>query len=200
MSKKVVLGKERILDRWSVLVDGAKGNGGEVIEKTVKYIEASKAPDLKLERVRVFPPGGWKFLSRFFKRYDVGREYLRVVNEELGKIDMYVGAVDYGENLYVSWYLAVEAGIFDRLFPKEKMARLRLGTDILVEEELNAYVTCIHHCLLKAVKPAKSIFSTSLAELFAPPTQPPKSLEAEFAEQEIWWLICGWIKDFLMKQ
>ena len=64
---------------------------------------------------------------------------------------MYVGAVDYGENLYVSWYLAVEAGIFDRLFPKEKMARLIRGTDILIEEELNAYVTCIHHCLLKAV-------------------------------------------------
>ena len=36
--------------------------------------------------------------------------------------------------------MAVEAGIFDRLFP-----------DILVEEELNAYVTCIHHCLLEAV-------------------------------------------------
>jgi hypothetical protein len=64
---------------------------------------------------------------------------------------MYVGAVDYGENLYVSWYLALEAGIFDKLFPKGKTTRLAMGRDILVEEELNAYVTCVHHCLLKAV-------------------------------------------------
>ena len=151
MSKKVVLGKEAILDRWSVLIDGARGKGEELMRKTVKYIQNSGAPGLTIERVRVFPPGGWRFLSRFSKRWDIGREYLRVVNEELGKINMYVGAVDYGENLYVSWYLAVEAGIFDRLFPKEKMARLIRGTDILIEEELNAYVTCIHHCLLKAV-------------------------------------------------
>jgi hypothetical protein len=151
MSKKVVLGKEKVLDRWSVLIDGAKGRGGEVIERTAKYIEDSRAPDLKIERVRVFPPGGWKFLSRFSKRWDIGREYLRVVNEQLGKINMYVGAVDYGENLYVSWYLALEAGIFDKLFPKGKTTRLAMGRDILVEEELNAYVTCVHHCLLKAV-------------------------------------------------
>lgn len=145
MSKKVVLGKERVLDRWSVLIDGAKGKGGEVMDKTVKYIKVSKAPDLRTERVRVFPPGGWKFLSRFFKRYDIGREYLRVVNEELGKVNMYVGAVDYGENLYVSWYLTLEAGIFDKLFPKQKVARLAMGKDVLVEEELNAYVSVTYN-------------------------------------------------------
>jgi len=151
MLKKVVLGDEKILDKWSVLIDGAKGRGEDILQKTAKYIQDSGAPDITIERVRVFPPGAWKFLSVFFKRFDIGREYLRVVNKELGKTNIYVGAVDYGESLYVSWYLALEPGIFDRLFPKAKFARLTTGRDILIEEELNAYVTCIHHCLLKAV-------------------------------------------------
>ncbi len=154
MSKKVVLGKEKILDNWFVLIDGARGRGSDVIKKTLEFIQKSRAPGITVEEVKVFPPGGWKFLSGFFKRFDIGRPYLRVVNEDLGKIDMYVGAQDYGENLYVSWYLVMEAGFFDRLFPSEKAARLwrTVGGDILVEEELNAYVTCIHHCLLKAVE------------------------------------------------
>lgn len=121
MSKKVTLGKETILDNWFVVVEGAKGRGEEVVKKTVEYIESLKAPNLKIEQVRVFPPGGWKFLSGFFKKYDIGKNYLRVINEDLGKIDMYVGAQDYSENLYVSWYLVSEAGILDRLFQRRKL-------------------------------------------------------------------------------
>jgi len=149
MSIKVTLGKEKILDSWFVLIDGAKGKGGEVIKRFVDFVEKSRAPGITIEEVKVFPHGGWKFLSGFFKRFDIGRNYVRVVNKDLGNVDMYVDAQDYGENLYVSWYLVIEPGFFDRLFPAEKAARLwrTTGGDILVEEELNAYVTCIHHCL-----------------------------------------------------
>jgi hypothetical protein len=41
MSKKVVLGKEAILDRWSVLIDGARGKSEEPMQKTVKSIRDS---------------------------------------------------------------------------------------------------------------------------------------------------------------
>ncbi|MEM2781025.1 MAG: hypothetical protein QXG39_08885 [Candidatus Aenigmatarchaeota archaeon] len=40
---------------------------------------------------------------------------MRVVNKDLGNVNMYVGAQDYGENLYVSWYFVIEPGFFDRL-------------------------------------------------------------------------------------
>lgn len=152
--KKVTLKDEKILDRWSILIDAAQGRGGEVINKTMDYIKQSSPPGVNTEMVRVFTKGTTKFFSSFSKSaYEMGKDYLMVWREG-SKVRMYIGAQDYGKNLYVSWYLALEPGFLDHLFSMfEKGNKWILEVkDIFTEEELNAYVTNVHHCLLKALE------------------------------------------------
>ncbi|MEM2781026.1 MAG: hypothetical protein QXG39_08880 [Candidatus Aenigmatarchaeota archaeon] len=54
MSTKVTLGKEKILDNWFVLIDGAKGKGSEFIKRFVDFVEKSEAPGITFEEVRFF--------------------------------------------------------------------------------------------------------------------------------------------------
>jgi len=163
MSKKVTLHDEKILDRWSLLIEGAQGRGDEVIKKTVEFIKEASAPGVEAEMARVFPPGVPKFLSGVIKGvFEKGRDYLMVTNEGLGKVRLYVGAQDYGNNLYVSWYLATEPGLLDHFSAfltgaiagtfTEKGKWVPVVRDLFMQEELTAYVTCVHHCILKAVE------------------------------------------------
>mgnify|MGYP001077013070 CR=1 FL=1 len=95
MPRKVDLGKAKILDSWSVLIENSRGKGEEVYGSTTSFIQDSRAPDIGIEKVTVVgrPIG-------FFKRAE--GDYLMVANEGLKNFRMYVGARDYGNNLNVS--------------------------------------------------------------------------------------------------
>jgi|Deesub1362B_J571_1020462.scaffolds.fasta_scaffold00067_46 hypothetical protein len=82
------------------------------------------------------------------------REYLMVTNATLKDYRMYIGARDYGNHLDVSWYLTCEPGFF-----KKALSALTTGSDKVLsfaldlfdQQDLQAYVTVVHHCLLEAV-------------------------------------------------
>ena len=82
------------------------------------------------------------------------REYLMVTNATLKDYKMYIGARDYGNNLDISWYLTCEPNFF-----KKALSSLTTGSDkalsfaldIFDQQDLQAYVTVVHHCLLDAV-------------------------------------------------
>lgn len=165
-----VVRNQEVVDSWSVLIENAKGKAESIFKGTEGLITKSKAPDVEIKRKK-FSPGIFRGLA------GAKRDFLVVVengNRRLKPYQMFIGARDYGNSLDVSWYLtfrpssgqkffafwlripilnwlaipfALGGGI--RRFVKEGKAGLDL--DLFDEQDLRAYVTNAHHCLLGAV-------------------------------------------------
>jgi hypothetical protein len=147
MPKTVDLTRLKQLDNWSILIEGAQGRANEIFEAVKKDLEESEVPGISCEMVKV--PGG---RVSFFK---AGLEdYLMIANERLKDFHMYVGARDYGKDLNVSWYLTCEPGplkqLLSTLLDKNPLT-FSFSMDVVQLEELTAYVTKVHHSVLKAV-------------------------------------------------
>lgn len=162
---KRIFNQERVMDQWSTLIDGANGDGEKVIAETILEIERVDAPNIHITRKEVRPGHG--FISK-------RREFLVAEHRIFDTYDMYIGARDYGKQLFVSWYLVAEPMSFMRLFRRSPIgALLKLpflifgsmfskaqgGTgelfsrlNLFDNEELTAYVTTVHHALLESVK------------------------------------------------
>lgn len=143
----ITLKEETILDQWSQMVDTAAGQADAIIDDVQKRLRDAQMPgnpDWSLEEVK---SSGW-----FSK---VRREFLVVTLQEFKDYRIYVAARDYGIHLDICWFLTVEPGFF-----KKKLAE-RLGGDkaalsapknILIEQDLRAWVTVVHHCVKGAVE------------------------------------------------
>jgi len=154
MSEKVFLTDRKIFDSWSVLIEKANGKSEEVFEATKRLIQEADVPGIEMNMVAGRTRQQDK--SKFFAlgAHYLERDYLRVTNENLKDFKMYIGARDYGNNLSVFWYLTCEPSFLDKLvsgfFTKDVRA-FSFALDIFQQEDLTSYVTCVHHCLLKAV-------------------------------------------------
>jgi hypothetical protein len=146
----VTLKDEKIIDRWSVLIENGQAKVEQVYQDTENFITVSKAPGIKIEKVKVRP--GW--LKGLFGKE---RDYMMVTNEGLDDYRMFIGARDYGDNLDVQWYLTCEPGFFkktlsDVLTKGASDKALSFSLDLFQQQDLNAYATVVHHCLIKAVE------------------------------------------------
>jgi len=165
-----IVKKEEVIDSWSILIGGGEGKADEIFSNTDSFIDLTKVPNVKKERKKL-APGVVRGL------FGTKRDFL-VINEtgnpRLRPFKMFVGARDYGNNLDVSWYLTVKPGFWRKLLAyllfipflnllilpfvlvggiasKVKEKRGRLDLDLFDEQDLRAYVTNAHHCLLEAV-------------------------------------------------
>jgi hypothetical protein len=161
VAQKIVLKEDKIMEKWSTLIQNAQGRSSEVIEKTARVLEESGVPGVKAEMARVFPKVAPSFLdSAFLKKLEKqGKDYLMITNENIRSLRLLVGAQDYGNNLFVSWYLICEPGVLSKFFnalsgkkPDEVIKWSPVITNVFMEEELTAYITLIHHCVLGAVE------------------------------------------------
>ena len=146
--KAVTLKDEKIIDSWSILIEDAQGREEEIYQATLKRIEENNPPGVRVDKVEVRP--GW--LKGVFGKK---REYLMVGNERLRDFKMYVGARDYGNNLDVCWYLTCEPGFFKKRISKaltESDKALSYILDLFDQQDLRAYATVVHHCVLDAVE------------------------------------------------
>lgn len=165
-----IVRRQEIIDSWSVLIENAKGKAESIFKDTESFITKSKAPNVSLKRKKI-SPGIFRGLA------GTKRDFLTVVengNKRLKPYQMFVGARDYGNSLDVSWYLTFRPSFWQKLlafwlripilnwlalpfalgggirsFIKEGKGGLDL--DLFDEQDLRAYVTNAHHCLLKAV-------------------------------------------------
>ena len=162
--------KEEIIDRWSSLIGGANGRGKELFKKVEENLKAKQAPKVEIFQKEVST-------SLMSKVRGEARSFLVVQNTYLKHYLMYIGASDYGNQLFVSWYLTMEPtglqkllgklpwwvwfGLFPVLIPfmiynqfKKKTARSASPDemDVFDLEELTAYVTTVHHALMDATK------------------------------------------------
>lgn len=141
-----ILLKEEVVDNWSILIEEGQGKAESIFQETEGFIRASKAPGLAIVRQKV-APGIFKGIA------GVKRDFLVVTpldNPRLEPFKVYINARDYGNNLDVSWYLTYKPGWFKIRLPWARFSAREL--DLFDQQDLRAYVTNVHHCLLKAVE------------------------------------------------
>lgn len=161
------LKEEEIIDRWSVLIEDAQKRGKEVFRLTEQNLKKLKVPNVKFAPKEVSP-------SLIRKLRGQARTFLVVENTHLEGYVMYIGASDYGEQLFVSWYLTLEPSASQKLLAKlpwpilivifpialllsiynrfTKKTVSPAHMDLFDLEELTAYVTTVHHALIDAAK------------------------------------------------
>lgn len=159
------LKKDRIGDQWSALIEGANGQGEQVIKGVIQAIGRVEAPDIFIKREEISPGPG--FITK-------PRELLVAEHRVLDNYDMYIGARDYGKQLFVSWYLVAEPISFWRRLKRNPIGAIfglpflafasmvsksQGGTgeffsnlNVFDTEELTAYVTTVHHAVTETVK------------------------------------------------
>ncbi len=144
----VTLKEETILNQWSMLVDGAAARGSEVLDDIQARLQAARIPgncSWSLEEVQ----NGGMFSK-------VRREFLIVRTDQFADHRNYVGVRPYGSNLDLCRFFTVEPGFLKRQLSKAitggEDGLLSTPKNILTEQDLSAWVTVVHHCVLDAVK------------------------------------------------
>jgi len=166
-----VVRKEEVIDDWGILIENGQGKAEQIFSETENFIKQSQAPNLKLEMKKLAPG----IIRGFF---GTKRDFFVVTekgNPRLRPYQMLIGARDYGNNLDVSWYLTYRPSFWLKLvafllfipglnflvFPfalmgilggMAKERRGGLDLDLFDQQDLKAYVTNAHHCLLKSVE------------------------------------------------
>lgn len=143
--------KAEILDNWSILIKKAQGQRDKVISTTKELVTESKAPSIEMKEDKVGP-------SLAIASLGETRDFLIVtnrVNAKLSSFKTFVNANDYGENLFVSWYLTYRPDFLRSLIMLLPGAKKIMSLDdlnLFNKQDLTAYVTDVHHCLLEAVE------------------------------------------------
>ncbi|MCD6226020.1 hypothetical protein J7J95_03025 [bacterium] len=157
--EKIILKDEKILEKWSIVIENAEGEGEKVLKTTENLIGQREIPKIETKRILVSPE---EKMGSSYESQE--REYLRVTSHQFGLRDfkMYVGARDYGKNLDCQWYLTCEPGLIKKavsgLIGISKMNPAEFSTnalsyalDLFQQQDLTTYVTLVHHAVLKAV-------------------------------------------------
>ena len=149
-SGTVRLDDQKIKQRWGQIIEGGSGKTDMIYKLTQEFLQDGQAPGVTWDFIDI--KTGW-FSSR--------RQYLGVNNELLKDWRMYVAARDYGSYLDVQWYLTVEPGFLKRTLSKavtkagsgqSDAEALSYALNLFEQQELSAYMTTVHHCLVKAVE------------------------------------------------
>jgi len=146
-----ILKKEQVLDTWAILIEQAQGRTEGVIRDTASFIQESRAPGLEMER-QDLAPGMIKGVM------GKTREFLVITernNSRLKPYQIFINSRDYGDNLDVSWHLTYRPSLLEAicsLIPYINVIPVMLrDLDLFDQQDLRAYATNVHHCLLKAV-------------------------------------------------
>lgn len=144
----ITLKEETILNQWTMLVGGAAGHAQEVYADIGQRLEEARIPGQCKWTLDEVQSGG--FLAK------VRREFMIVRVEQFTDHRTYIGVRDYGTNLSCCRFLTVEPGFFKREISKAitggEDRLLSTPKNILAEQDLSAWVTVVHHCVVDAIK------------------------------------------------
>lgn len=139
-----------ITERWSALIRNAQGNGDWILSATKTLVEATKAPSIEMNEENVNP-------SLTKTAFGETRKFLIIIDRrglKLASFKIFVNAVDYGNNLFVGWYLAYKPDwwqTFLLLMPGAKEAFNPKELNLFDEQDLTSFVTTVHECFKRAV-------------------------------------------------
>lgn len=147
-----LLRKDQVLDNWAILIEDGQGQANDILQDSECFIKDSKAPSIKMERQDV-APGIVRGLM------GTTRDFLTVTDQQnfrLKPYQIYINARDYGDNLDVSWHLTYKPSWIQSiaaLLPYVNVIPTVLSDlDLFDQQDLRAYATNAHHCLLKSVE------------------------------------------------
>lgn len=146
-----VLRKEEVIDKWAVLIGGGQGKAKEIFSNTENFLKQTEAPGVAMERKKLSPnvTGGFVGNTRDFEIITTTGNY------KLSPYQMFIGARDYGNNLDVSWYLTFRPSTLLAILSVIPflggLSKTTEDLNLFDEQDLRAYVTNAHHCLLEAV-------------------------------------------------
>ena len=152
-ARLATLKKEEVIDNWSILIENGNGRAEDIFRDTNSFILETKAPAIAIKREEISPSMLKGVLGR-------KRDFLTVIdkrNIRLKPYKIFINARDYGKNLDVSWYLCCEPGIFKSTLSSfltrgASDKALSFMLNVFQQQDLLAYTTLVHHCLLKAVE------------------------------------------------
>ncbi|HTP24986.1 MAG TPA: hypothetical protein VMK12_04920 [Anaeromyxobacteraceae bacterium] len=144
----VKLKEETILNQWSMLIDGAAARGNEVLDAIQSRLKAARIPGNCEWSVEEVESGGMFSKTK--------REFLIVRLDQFSDYRNYVGVRPYGAHLDCCRFLTVEPGFLKRQLSQAitggEDRLLSSPKNLLVEQDLTAWVTVVHHCVLDGVK------------------------------------------------
>lgn len=151
-----VVKKEQVIDNWGILIKNGQGRAETIFQDTQNLINESRAPDIEMER-KSLSPGVLKGILGTKRDFLIIRNN---TNRNLKTYQIYINARDYGNNLHVSWYLVTKLGFWRTLFARIFFFILRepqpqtlvAELDLFDQQDLVAYTTNAHHCLIEAVE------------------------------------------------
>jgi hypothetical protein len=129
--------KESVIDSWSTVVQHAAGREKELTDTIEKLIVEAKMPDVSVRRDTV----GTSVFSQ-------KRDFLIVTPDKFRLYRMLIGVRSYGTNLDIAWYLTRYGALRRYAITIAFMQRLSLFS----QQDLRAFATVSHHCVLEAVK------------------------------------------------
>ena len=153
-----ILRKERIIDNWNVLIDDACMVNGhsptpdKVYKDITTFLAATEPPHLKAELQDISPS-----LSRSL--FGDQRRFLVLTdttNHRIKPYQIFMSARPYGTSLACDWFMTYK--------PTPLMALLSLipyvnvvpqaisDIDLFDQQDLTAYASNAHHCMIKAVQ------------------------------------------------
>ncbi len=143
----ITLKEETVLNQWSTLIAQGARHSDELIEEITGNLKPAQIPGGCTWSVEEVKSSGW-----FAK---VKREFLVITLEQFSDYRQYVGVRDYGIHMDVCRFLTCEPGFFK----KKISAKLAEGDwmamsapkNILVEQDLSAWATVVHHAVLDGV-------------------------------------------------
>jgi len=151
-ARLATLKKEEVIDNWSILIENGNGRAEDIFRDTNSFILETKAPAIAIKREQISPSMLKGVLGR-------KRDFLTVIdkrNIRLKPYKIFINARDYGKNLDVSWYLTFKPELWKRilaLVPFVSIVPKKLSDlDIFDQQDLRAYATNAHHCVIKAVE------------------------------------------------
>lgn len=144
----VKLKEETILNQWSMLIDGAAARSNELLDQIQHRLRAAEIPGKCEWSVDEVESGGLFSKTR--------REFLIIRLEQFSDYRNYVGVRPYGTYLDCCRFLTVEPGFLKRQLSQAitggEDRLLSLPKNLLHEQDLTAWATVVHHCVLDSVK------------------------------------------------
>ncbi len=147
-----ILRKDQVLDTWATLIEKAQGRSETIFQDTKFFIEDSKAPSLKIDRLSMAPGIVAGLMGK-------KREFLVVIDQEnlrLKPYQIFMNARDYGDNLDISWFLTFRPTLWQAILSLlpyvNVIPKVLSDLDLFDQQDLRVYTTNAHHCLLKAVE------------------------------------------------
>lgn len=174
--------KEQVIDHWDTMIGGGQGKGGDVIENTQNLILETRAPGIAMKEQSI-SPGLIRGLLGTKRPFLV---VSNTANPNLEQYRLYINARDYGSCLQISWYLVQQPSLWQKamavliftplvgllFLPFYILGRLTqakeagiLGLDIFDEQDLRAYVTSAHHCVLSAIESLASEHNLDISKV-----------------------------------